>query len=168
MFKLIKTEKYDNFVNELLYKVYFVYQFMFLLHVSSLNYAVKVFDIFTSVAIIISFGIILLIDLYYFLRGKYSTKEIIIYALVGIILLISLYNYRDVMVTVNLFAIMAFKNVDAKKALKIYLKATILGMACVFLLGILTPYTSNSIQARNGIKRVRYGLGFYYTSFASH
>lgn len=168
MFKLIKSEKYDSMVEKILYYSYFVYQFMFLLHVSALAHNVDLYDKLTSIAIILSFGVILLIDLYYLLRGNYSLNEIIIYGIVGTLLLISLLNYRDVMVSVNLFAIMAFKNVDAKKGLKIYFIATIIGMICVMLLGIITPYTGNVIQNRYGIPRIRYGLGFFYTSFALH
>lgn len=168
MFRIIKTNKYDSLAEKILYTVYFVYQFMFLLHVSSLNQAVKSFDLFTTVSIIISFAIILLIDLYYFLRGKYNFREIIIYGIVGIFLLISLYNYRDVMVAVNLFAIMAFKNANPYKALKLYLIATIIGMTCVFLISIFTPYTSNDVQIRYGTERIRYGLGFYYATFVAH
>ena len=168
MFKIINTDKYDSLVERILYCSYFVYQFMFLLHVSSLNQAVKSFDLFTTVSIIISFAIILLIDLYYFLRGKYNFREIIIYGIVGIFLLISLYNYRDVMVAVNLFAIMAFKNANPYKALKLYLIATIIGMICVFLISIFTPYTSNDVQIRYGTERIRYGLGFYYATFVAH
>lgn len=168
MFQLIKTDKYDKLVESLLYKVYFVYQFTFLWHVSYLDYTVKVFDMFTSIIIIISFATILLIDLYYFLRGKYDLKEIAIYFVIGLFLLVSLFNYRDVMVMVNIFTIMVFKNVDVKKALKVYLYATILGMIGVFIFGILTPYTLNVVQSRYGAERVRYGLGFYYTSFPLH
>lgn len=168
MFKLIKTDKYDKFVENLLYRVYFIYQFTFLWHVTYLDYTVKAFDKFTSIIIIISFATILLIDLYYFLRGKYSFREIIIYFVIGLLLLVSLFNYRDVMVMVNLFTIMVFKNVDVKKALKVYLYATILGMVGVFLLGTLTPYTLNVVQPRYGALKTRYGLGFYYTSFPLH
>ena len=168
MFKIIKTNKYDLLVEMVLYCAYFVYQFMFLLHVSSLNHTLKSFDLFTTVSIVFSFAVILLIDLYYFLRGNYNLKEIIIYAIVGIFLLISLYNYRDVMVAVNLFAIIAFKNANPYKALKIYLIATIIGMICVFLISFFTPYTSNAVQIRYGAERIRYGLGFYYTTFVAH
>ena len=168
MFKLIKSDEYDSLAEKLLYYSYFVYQFMFLLHVSALAHNVDLYDKLTSAVIILSFGVILLIDLYYLLRGNYSLNEIIIYGIVGTLLLISLLNYRDVMVSVNLFAIMAFKNVDAKKGLKTYFIATIIGMICVMLLGILTPYTGNVIQIRYGEERVRYGLGFFYTSFALH
>ena len=168
MFKLIKSDKFDSLAEKLLYYSYFVYQFMFLLHVSALAHNVDLYDKLTSIVIILSFGIILLIDLYYLLRGNYTLNEIIIYGIVGTLLLISLLNYRDVMVSVNLFAIMAFKNADAKKGLKIYFIATIIGMICVMLLGIITPYTGNVIQTRYGMERIRYGLGFFYTSFALH
>lgn len=168
MFKLIKSDKFDSLAEKLLYYSYFVYQFMFLLHVSALAHNVDIYDKLTSIVIILSFGIILLIDLYYLLRGNYTLNEIVVYGIVGTLLLISLLNYSDVMVSVNLFAIMAFKNVNAKKGLKIYFIATIIGMICVMLLGIITPYTGNVIQTRYGISRIRYGLGFFYTSFALH
>ena len=168
MFKLIKSDKFDSLAEKLLYCSYFVYQFMFLLHVSALAHNVALYDKLTSIVIILSFGVILLIDFYYLLRGNYTLNEIIIYGIVGTLLLISLLNYRDVMVSVNLFAIMAFKNVDAKNGLKIYFIATIIGMICVMLLGIITPYTGNVIQTRYGVERIRYGLGFFYTSFALH
>ena len=168
MFNFIKTNKYDSFVERVLYYSYFVYQFMFLLHVSALAHNVGLYDKLTSIAIILSFGVILLIDLYYLLRGNYSLNEIIIYGIVGTLLLISLLNYRDVMVSVNLFAIMAFKNADAKKGLIIYFIATIIGMVCVILLGIFTPYKGDVVQVRYGIEKIRHGLGFFYTSFALH
>lgn len=168
MFKFIKTNKYDSLAEKILYCSYFVYQFMFLLHVSALAHTVDLFDKFTSVAIILSFGAIILIDLYFLLRGNYTLNEIIIYGIIGTLLLISLLNYREVMVAVNLFAIMAFKNVDAKKGLKVYFIATIIGMIFVFLLGVFTPYTSNITRKIGNGTLTRYGLGFYYTTMAPH
>lgn len=168
MFKLIKSDKFDSLAEKVLYYSYFVYQFMFLLHVSALAHNVEIYDKLTSVAIIMSFALILFIDLYYLLRGNYTLNEIIIYGIVGTLLLISLLNYRDVMVAVNLFAVMVFKKADPKKGLRIYFIATAIGMICVMLLGVLTPYTANITRTISGIKRIRYGLGFFFTSFASH
>ena len=165
---LIKNDKYDKIVNDIVYASFFIHQLFFLLSISAL--AKNMVDIRKGMqqVIIISFIVMCTTILYYFLRGKFSINEILVYIAIGIPLLISLYNYRVVMVISNLFYAAIFKNVDCKKSLKIVLCATILGFLINVFLGLVTRYTGNAMQTRYGMQRIRYGLGFYYAYMTSY
>ena len=165
---VIKDDRYDKLVNNIVYVSFFIHQLCFLLSISAL---IKSFvDIRKGVqsVIIVSFLIMCLTVLYYFLRGKFSFKEILIYVAIFIPLAISLYNYRVVMVISNLFYAAIFKNVDCKKSLRIALYATLLGFLINVFIGVFTRYTGNAMQTRYGISRIRYGLGFYYAYMTSY
>ena len=165
---LIKNDKYDKIVNNIVYASFFIHQLFFLLSISAVaKYTVGTRKGMQQV-IIISFIIMSLTILYYFLRGKFSINEILVYIAIGIPLLISLYNYRVVMVISNLFYAAIFKNVDCKKSLKIVLCATVSGFLINVFLGMVTRYTGNAMQARYGMQRIRYGLGFYYAYMTSY
>ena len=162
---IIKNNKFDNIVDKLIYYFYFAFQFFFVFSGTALmrsnDKAYKV----AQALIIIPFLMLALCDFYYFLRGKFSYKEITIYILIGIVLVLSFFNYRNVMVLANLVAISAFKDADGKKALKYYIYATTSAFVIALLLGIFTPFKGNIVQARaGGIERTRYGLGFFYAS----
>ncbi len=164
MFNLIKTDKYDAQVSKILFTSYFIYQFLFVFSVSKLARDVlPVYSVATKL-IIVSFLIIAFCAAYKVFRGYFSKIEIIILLIVGIIFTISLYNYRVVMVIANLFAITAFKGEDYKKIIKYYVCASSIAFIINVLLGIATPFNGNSVQPRYGVDRVRYGLGFYYTT----
>jgi hypothetical protein len=113
---------------------------------------------------IIPFILIAICDLYIFLRGKFNKSEFLIYTLVGIVLLISFYNYRNVMVLANLVIISTFRDNDGKKALKYYLIATISAFIIALILGLIFPDIGNVIQFRGSTERERLGLGFFYAS----
>lgn len=167
-FQIIKKDKYDSVIEKLLMTTYFIHQLFFVFSSSELAHSVVIVEKIADVGIILTFALIILIDFYYFLRGNFSIKEIAIYVTVAIPLLISFMNYRVVMVLVNLVAISCFKNVDVNKALKLYIIATALGILINLLIGVLTPYTFNETTTRYGVERVRYGLGFYWVTFAAH
>lgn len=166
--QIIKNDKYDSFTEKMLMMTYFIHQLFFVFSSSELAHSVVTVEKIADIGIILTFALIILIDFYYFLRGNFSIKEIAIYVAVAIPLLISFMNYRVVMVLVNLVAISCFKNVDVKKALKLYIIATALGILINLLIGVLTPYTFNETTTRYGVERVRYGLGFYWVTFAAH
>ena len=168
MITIIKKNTYDSVVEKILFAVYFVHQFTFVFSASQMSRSIESLNRFLNIIMILTFAVIILCDFYYFLRGNFSLKEIIIYILITIPLLISFMHYRVVMVIANVFAISCFKNVNLKKILKIYLIATI--MACIlnFLLSIFTKYTFNEETTRYGAFRIRYGLGFYWVTFFAH
>lgn len=168
MIAFIKKSTYDALIEKILYVTYFIHQFTFVFSASQLSRALPSLNKLLDVIMILTFLVIILGDFYYFLRGKFSVKEIIIYILIAIPLLISFMHYRVVMVFANIFAISCFKNVDVKKILKVYLIATIAGCVLNVLISIFTKYTFNQETARYGVTRIRYGLGFYWVTFLSH
>ena len=165
---VVKDNRFDKLVNDIVYASFFIHQLFFLLSISALAKNIIEIRKGTQLVIIISFLIMCSTILYYFLRGKFSLKEVIVYVVIFVPLLVSLYNYRVVMVISNLFYAAIFKNVDCKKSLKIVLCATILGFLINVFLGIVTRYTGNAMQTRYGMQRIRYGLGFYYAYMTSY
>ena len=165
---LIKRDKYDEIVNNIVYTSFFIHQLFFLLSISAVARSVIHVGKVMQLVIIISFVVMCSTILYYFLRGKFSVIEILIYIAIVIPLLISLYNYKVVMVISNLFYAAIFKNVDCKKSLKVVLCATVLGFIINVILGIVTRYTGNAMQTRYGMQRLRHGLGFYYAYMTSY
>lgn len=164
MLKLIKTEKYDNLIMNFMHYFYFAYQFFFVLSGTAIiRENGKVYKYFT-ILMIIPFLVIALCDVYNFLRGKFNLKEIVFFGISGIILLVSLYNYRNVMVIANLIAISAFKDTDGKRALKYYIYATAIAFVITLICGFIWPDLGNVVQTRHGVERTRYGLGFFYCS----
>ena len=169
MKSLIKDNKYDNLVNKVLYCAFFIHQLFFVLSVSAFSWSTPQVRKVTQSIIIISFVVMGLTAFYYFLRGKFTIKEIIIYILIAIPLLVSLYNYRVVMVFSNLLYAAIFKNVDSKKSLRVVLYATIAGFLINVVLSFATTYSGTAIQKySNGADRVRYGLGFYYAYITAY
>lgn len=164
---IIKSDKYDNLINNILYLSLFIHQFSFLFSVSALVNDTGIVP-YVQKVIVLSFLIMCSTILYYFLRGKFTFKEIIIYIIIAIPLLISLHNYRNVMIISNLFYIAMFKNVDTRKGMKVVLYATIAGFLFNFLLSLVTQYTGDVGQVRYGIERIRHGLGFRYAYFPSY
>lgn len=164
MFQIIKNDKFDNFFKNVLFCSYFSYQFFLVISVSELARSFDRLYTLLSAVIILSFLMIILCDAYYFFRGFYNFYEIAICFIVGMLLAISLYNYRNVMVIANIFAILAFKKNDAIKALKYYIIATTTAFIIIILIGIFTEYNGNVVQIRYSVERIRYGLGFYYVS----
>ena len=164
MFQLIKTDKHDNLISKILFTSYFIYQFLFVFSVSELARQLSIVYSVTTKFIIFFFIIIMFCAAYKLLRGYFNKTEIIILFIVGIICLISLYNYRVVMVTSNIFAITAFKGEDYKKIIKYYVYASSSAFILNIILGLVTPFNGNAVQSRYGAPRTRYGLGFYYTT----
>lgn len=163
MTALIKKNKYDELVNNIVYICFFIHLMFFSFGRSELASQISFFMQLANNMKIISFMIMCFSLPYYFLRGKFSLKEIIIYIIIAIPLLISYRNYPVIMVAANLLYIPIFKNVNANKALKVALYATITGFLINLLISIFTKYTGNQIQTRYfGNERIRYGLGFYY------
>ena len=165
LIKQLKKIYSDRFIDKLLIISYFIYQLFFVISVSAFVRSNSMIYKLVTLVIIISFLIIILCTAYYFFRGLYTKNEIIISVLIGMILLISFYNYHSVMVMANIFAILAFKKFDAKKVIKIYLYATIIGFLINIFLGLFTIYSNDTPRILNDMKRMRYGLGFFYTSF---
>ena len=162
---IIKNNKFDNIVDKLIYYFYFAFQFFFVFSGTAfMRSNDKIYKV-AQALIIIPFLLLALCDFYYFLRGRFGKKEIIIYLLLGIVLALSFYNYRNVMVLANLVVISTFKETNGKKALKYYIYATIIAFVIALLLGIFTPFKGDIVQARaGGVERTRYGLGFFYAS----
>ena len=162
---IIRSNKLDSIVNKLMYYFYFAFQFFFVFSGTALMRSNDRIYKVAQALIIIPFLMLALCDFYYFLRGRFSWKEISIYFLVGIVLVISFFNYRNVMVLANLVVISTFKDTEGKKALKYYIYATMAAFVITLLLGIFTPFKGNIVQTRfGGIERTRYGLGFFYAS----
>ncbi len=166
-FAIIKSDKYDRLINNVLYSALFIHQFAFLFSVSALVTDTGIVS-YVHKVITLTFVIMCSTIFYYFLRGKFSFKEIAIYIIISIPLLISLYNYRNVMIISNLFYIAMFKNVDARKSMKVVLYATIAGFIFNVLLSIVTKYTGDVGQFRHGMDIIRHGLGFRYAYFPSY
>ena len=165
---VVKDNRFDKLVNNIVYASFFIHQLFFLLSISALAKNIIEIRKGTQLVIIISFLIMCSTILYYFLRGKFSLKEVIVYVVIFVPLLVSLYNYRVVMVISNLFYAAVFKNVDCKKSLKVVLCATVLGFLINVILGMVTRYTGNAMQTRYGVQRIRHGLGFYYAYMTSY
>lgn len=166
--QLIKDDKLDLKVENVLYYAYFIHQFSFLVSVSTLARDIESIYKAISAIMIFTFLIIILGDFYYFLRGKFSLKEISIYAIIAIVFLISFFNYRNVMVLANLVLISCFKNVNIKRFLKCYLMATVAGSLTNILLFLITGAQDIVIETRYGIERKRYGIGFAIPTFLAH
>lgn len=164
MFSIIKTKKYDNLINDLMHYFYFVFQFAFVISGTAIVRLNRSTYKFSTLFMIVPFILIALCDLYIFLRGKFKKIELLIYILIGIILLLSFYNYKNVMVLANLVIISAFSETNGKRALKYYLIATISAFIIALILGLIFPNIGNVIQMRDGIEKERLGLGFFYAS----
>ena len=164
MVKIIKTNKFDKLVNDLMHYFYFAFQFAFVisgLAIVRLNQQTyKISTIF----IILPFVFIALCVFYKFLREKFSNTEFIVYIAVGVVLLLSFYKYHNVMVLANLVMISAFSETDGKRAIKYYLYATISAFIIALILGVAFPNIGTVIQVRDGVERERLGLGFFYAS----
>ena len=165
---VVKDNRFDELVNNIVYASFFIHQLFFLLSISALAKNIIEIRKGTQLVIIISFLIMCSTILYYFLRGKFSLKEVIVYVVIFVPLLVSLYNYRVVMVISNLFYAAIFKSVDCKKSLKVVLCATVLGFLVNVIIGLITKYSGNAMQNRYGMERIRYGLGFYYAYMTSY
>ena len=168
MLKIIKMDKYDKIVNDLTHYFYFIFQFAFVISGTAIVRLNQATYKFSTLFMIIPFILIAVCDFYNFLRGKFYKKELIIYVIIGIILLASFYNYRNVMVLANLVMISAFRETDGKRAIKYYLVATISAFIIALLLGLIFPDIGNVIQMRGGVKRERLGLGFFYASLGQY
>lgn len=170
MTTIIKTNKYDSFFEKISHIAFFVYQLLLVISVSAFARVANNGEYYKyfSAFIMLSFAVIMFSAFYNFLRGRFSTLELIIYFIIGIICTISFFRYRVVMVLANIFAIAAFKYTNGKKVLKYYIYATAFGFLINVLLCILTKYTGNVVQYRYFGERVRYGLGFYYASLPSY
>lgn len=168
MFFLKNNDKCDKVVEKVLYFVYFLHQFVFVFSVSLLSKNVASVNKISNLLIIATFLVIILIDIYYFFRGKFTLNEIFIIGIIAKFILISFMQYKSVMVLVNLVAISCFKNADGKKALDCYIKATVLGFAVLLLISLFTKWTGNAEQTRYGLLRVRQGLGFMWPAFGPH
>ena len=143
--------------------------FFFLFSVSAFARSAQSIRNVVNSIIILSFAVMSLTIIYYFFRGKFSPKEIVVYAIITVPLLISLYNYRVVMVISNLFYAAIFKNVNCKKSLKIVLYATVIGFCINILFYIFTPYKGIVGQSYpDGSLRMRNGLGFSYAYITSY
>ena len=164
MLEIIKTQKYDKMVNNLLHYLYFIFQFAFVISGTAIVRLNQSTYKFSTLFMIVPFILIALCDFYYFLRGKFDKNELIIYILVGIVLLFSFYNYRNVMVLANLVMISTFKETDGKRTLKYYLMATISAFVIALILGLIFPNIGNVIQVRGGAEKERLGVGFFYAS----
>ena len=162
MLKLIKTSKYDDLISKVLFTSYFIYQFLFVFSVSALARNIVLIYSITTKLIMLSFAIIMFCAAYKLFRGFFTKVELIILTIIGFIMVVSFYHYRVVMVIANVFAITAFKNEDYVKIIKTYVYASCLAFLLNVLLGMVTPFTGNVTQTRNGVERIRYGLGFYY------
>ena len=166
-FAIIKSDKYDRLINNVLYSALFIHQLAFLFSVSALVTDTGIIS-YVHKVITLTFVIMCSSIFYYFVRGKFSFKEIAIYIVIAIPLLISLYNYRNVMIISNLFYIAMFKNVDARKSMKVVLYATITGFLFNVLLSLVTKYPGDVGQFRHGMDIIRHGLGFRYAYFPSY
>lgn len=164
MIEIIRSDKYDKFILDLTHYLYFVFQFAFVISGTAIIRLNSSTYRFSTLFMIIPFTLIALCDFYNFLRGKFSKTELLIYVLVGIVLLLSFYNYRNVMVLANLVIISAFRDTDGKKAIKYYLIATVSAFIIALILGIIFPNIGNVIQMRDGVERERLGVGFFYAS----
>lgn len=164
MLEIIKNDKYDKTVNNLAHYLYFIFQFAFVISGTAIVRLNQSTYKFSTLFMIVPFILIAICDLYYFLRGKFSKNELIIYLLVGIVLLISFYNYKNVMVLANLVMISTFKDSDGKRAIKYYLIATVSAFIIALILGAIFPDIGNVIQFRGGVERERLGIGFFYAS----
>ena len=164
MFPLIKKDKYDKLVNDLMHYFYFAFQFAFVISGTAIVRLNRQTYKISTIFIILPFILITLCDFYKFLRGKFSRNELIVYIAVGAVLLLSFYKYHNVMVLANLIMIAAFSETDGKRALKYYLLATISAFIIALILGIIFPNIGNVIQMRDGIEKERLGLGFFYAS----
>lgn len=164
MFSLIKTDKYDKLVNRLIHYFYFIFQFAFVISGTAIVRLSKQTYKLSTIFIIVPFLFIIICDLYKFIREKFSKIELIVYISIGIVLLLSFYNYRNVMVLANLVMISVFSETDGKKALKYYLLATISAFIIALILGFVFPNIGNVIQIRDGVEKERLGLGFFYAS----
>ena len=164
MFTLIKTDKYDKLVNDLMHYFYFVFQFAFVISGTAIVRLNHQTYKLSTLFIILPFILITVCDFYKFLRGKFSKNELIICFSIGAVLLISFYKYHNVMVLANLIIISAFSETDGKRALYYYLLATISAFIIALILGMIFPDIGNVIQGRDGVDKERLGLGFFYAS----
>ena len=164
MIEIIKNDKYDKFIMNLTHYLYFIFQFGFVISGTAIvRFNASTYR-FSTLFMIVPFALIAICDFYYFLRGKFNKTELLIYGLVGIVLLLSFYNYKNVMVLANLVIISAFKDTDGRRAIKCYLIATISAFIIALILGIIFPNMGNVIQMRDGVERERLGVGFFYAS----
>lgn len=164
MLEIIKNSKYDKMVNDLAHYFYFIFQFSFAISGTAIVRLNASTYRFSTLFMIVPFILIAVCDFYNFLRGKFGVNELIIYAIVGGVLLLSFIKYRNVMVLANLIIISTFRDTDGKRALKYYLIATVSAFIIALILGVIFPDVGNVIQMRGGTERARLGLGFFYAS----
>ncbi len=116
-----------------------------------------------------SFFIPFFIFAYYFLRGKFTYVECAIYAL---LILMGVYIRKNTgsgeQILFIIYTIIC-RFVDGDKFLKTGFWALLISIAVVFVIAIITKNPGlNSTQSRYGKTRIRYGLGFGYTTLSAN
>ena len=116
-----------------------------------------------------SFFIPFLIFGYYFLRGKFTYIECVIYAL---LILMGVYIRKNTgtgeQILFIIYTIIC-RFVDGDKFLKTGFWTLLISLAIVFLVSFITKNPgANATQIRYGKTRIRYGLGFGYTTLSAN
>ena len=167
MLRLIKTDKLDKIVDLLILVNFFVYSLSFftvhLAIVSSFEFVGYVFVRAIKWTFIVSFILLA----YKVLRGEYNLKELALYIVIGILLIISYMKYKDGMIILDVIYIALFKKENYKKVLKVLLVTFIIGYVTA-LLSMLFPsiIDASVMHMRYGALKKRFALGFKYVTFA--
>lgn len=150
----------DKILNKILFINYFIYQFFLVFSESVISSNVPLLHTLTVNTIRLSFVIVILINAFKVLTGKFNVKEIIVCTLIGIFFFYAYLRFKDGMMLLNLLYVCSFKDIDYKVVFKIFFISTIFAVLLVGILSIATGLTNNIDTYRMGVARTRYSLGF--------
>ena len=163
MLKLIKTDKYDKYFDELILICLSLYIFCMQMRESAL------FDLFIIASAIkmtirASFLFVIFKDIYDILRGKYNFKEIVFIFVLGIYFSYFYISIKQANLLLIFLYLIAFKNINYDKFNKYAFFALLIPFIIIVLLSF-TPFLKDysKTQIRYGNLRVRHYLGYYFT-----
>ena len=169
MFKIIRSDKLDVYNETLFFITFFLYQFFLVVSYSSVfSQNIFVRNISSNV-IKLSFLMIILVNFYDFLRGKFCFRESCVFFVIGLVFAISYRNYHEGASLVTLLYIAATRHIDINKIMKVFIISLIAGITFNFLSYIILQINDGTkIEYRYGIERIRYALGFTLPAFLPH
>lgn len=117
----------------------------------------------------VTFFVMFIIFAYYFIRGKFAYIECLIYALlIALTFIIRLKAGGGEQIVFIMYLIIC-RFCDKDKYLKVGFWSILITLLFVISMSLLLKIPgTNAIQHRYGADRIRYGLGFTYTTFSAN
>lgn len=169
MLEKVRTKKVNTIIENLTLSNFFIYNFFIVITYSAVfNYS-KYMHTIATYSIKLTLLVIIMINIFLFLRGDFSLKECCVFGILGVLFVISYMNYKNGTNLAVLLYIAATKNIKINKILKIYLISALVGVLVSFISQIVFNIPDGTrYDIRYYTKRIRYALGFSLPTYLSH